>query len=183
LGQFALSPADFWRAPQKLNARMDAFNQSTDNAAANLTVDGAAALNKTIQCQPGIYYFSYAAQMTRDDGDGNQVPKEGMWSMFTASSAAMGQKRVPYHTANGILIDDKWLPNDGLVNVVSAQYPFGEPQQSFNNKKLKPGVWQVMPLLTNWDHIDFGGGMQRAGGTEGIKEFYLAHLQILERTQ
>ncbi|MDR0531849.1 MAG: hypothetical protein LBG83_07290 [Oscillospiraceae bacterium] len=181
LGQFRLSPADFWRAPWKLNERMEAFNQSNDRAAVDLSLDGAAALNKTIQCQPKIYYFSYAAQMTQDDGSGNQVPKDGMWDMFTEPSAAMGKKRAPYRTPGGILVDEKWLPNDGLVNVVSAQYPFGEPHRAYNAKKLSPGVWQVMPLIENWDHMDFGGGMQKRGGTPGIKEFYLRHLRLLER--
>jgi len=40
-------------------------------------------------------------------------------------------------------------------------------------------VWQAMPVIKNWDHIDFSGGM-RIGGVRGIEAFYLELARMLE---
>jgi len=108
------------------------------------------------------------------------VPKDHVWSMFRSTSEAMGKKRAPHTTPGGVLIDDSWLPNDGLVNVVSAQYPLGEPHKPYNANKIERGVWQVMPTLSGFDHVDFAGGMQRLGGVEGYEAFFLGIVEILE---
>jgi len=180
LGHFGMSVTDFWRAPWKTFETKRAFDESADRAEVDLTVDGAAALNEALQCLPGVYYFSYYAQKTRDDGKGNQVPGEGMWFLFRGTAAAMGLRRAPYYTAGGTLIDDAWLPNDGLVSVVSARYPFGEPHRDYDPADVRPGVWQVMPVIEEYDHMDFAGGLQRFGGAPGIRAFYLALAQMLE---
>ena len=48
-------------------------------------------------------------------------------------------------TEGGIHIDDSWKNNDGLVNVVSAQYPFGESHTVFPEDKedIQAGIWYV----------------------------------------
>ena len=183
LGHFGMSFANFWRAPWKAFEVKRAFDESADRAEADLSVDGAAALNKSIQCLPGIYYFSYYAQKTRDGGDGSQVPEAGMWALFRGPAAAMGLRRAPYYTAGGTLIDDAWLPNDGLVNVISARFPFGEPHRDYDPADVRPGVWQVMPVIDVYDHMDFAGGLQRLGGAPGIREFYLSLARMLEGTE
>jgi triacylglycerol lipase len=181
LGQFGVSARNFYRSPVQAWRAADTFLDRRDNASYDLTIDGAAQLNKTVHCQPGIYYFSYAAQATEPDAEGNQVPKGFVWSMFRDTSAAMGKKRAPFTTPGGVRIDDSWLPNDGLVNVVAAQYPLGEPHKPYDAGKLERGVWQVMPTLTGFDHVDFAGGMQRPGGVEGYEAFYLGIVEILEK--
>ena len=180
LGHFGMSFAGFWRAPWKTFETKRAFDESADRAEVDLTVDGAAALNEALQCLPGIYYFSFYAQKTRDDGKGSQTPGDDMWFLFRGTSAAMGLRRAPYYTAGGTLIDDAWLPNDGLVSVVSARYPFGEPHRDYDPADVRPGVWQVMPVIEEYDHMDFAGGLKRFGGAPGIREFYLALAQMLE---
>ena len=179
LGHFGISLKSFWRAPWKVADTYKSFIEGSDNVFSDTNIDGAAVLNKTIQCLPGITYFSYAAQMSHDDGSGNQVPNDGMSFLFKSASRAMGLKREPYRTAGGVLIGDEWLPNDGLVNVISALYPFNAPHKTYNAKKVETGIWQVMPMIENWDHFDFGGG-QSIGGAEGVMEFYLALAQMLE---
>ena len=176
---FGASMADFYRSPVTTWRATEAFLDQKDGAAWDLTVDGAKALNRTIRCQKGIYYFSYAAQATEPDAEGNQVPKDFVWGMFRDSSTIMGKKRPPYTTPGGVRIDDSWLPNDGLVNLVSAQYPFGEPHKAYNAKKIVRGVWQVMPTVTNFDHVDFAGGFT-PGGVEGVNEFYVGIAEMLE---
>ncbi|MCL2031289.1 MAG: alpha/beta fold hydrolase, partial [Oscillospiraceae bacterium] len=129
LGQFGISARDFYRHPLRTWKAGDTFLEQKDSAAYDLTVDGAKELNEGIRCQPNIYYFSYAAQATEPDAAGNQVPKDFMWSMFLETSVSMGKKREPFTTPGGVLIDDSWLPNDGLVNVVSARYPLNAPHK------------------------------------------------------
>ena len=181
LGQFGLSAKAFYRHPVQAWKAADAFLEQEDSAAYELSVDGAKALNDTIKCMPGVYYFSYAGQATAPDAEGNQVPTDAVWSMFKSSSAAIGKKRPAFTTPGGVRIDDKWLPNDGLVNLVSAQYPFGEPHKKYDQKKIERGVWQVMPTVAGFDHADFGGGMQKLGGKEGFKELQMGVVGILEK--
>jgi len=179
LGHFGMSPKGFWRAPWNVFKVKRAFDENPDGAQVDLTVDGAAAVNEGIQCLPDIYYFSYYACKTLDDGNGNQVPKDGMWFLFRKPSSAMGLRREPYTTPGGTRIDDAWMRSDGLVNVISALYPFGEPHQDYDPADLRPGVWQVMPVIEEYDHMDFAGGLH-LGGAPGIKEFYLSVAQLLE---
>jgi triacylglycerol lipase len=180
LGQFGIDARSFYHTPIKAWKAGDALLEQKDNAAYDLTIDGAKAINDGIRCQPGIYYFSYTAQATAPDAAGNQVPGDNVWSMFQETSAAMGKKRAPFTTPGGVTIDDSWLPNDGLVNVVSARYPLNAPHKTFDPGNIERGVWQVMPVITNFDHNDFAGGMQQLGGPEGFKELYYGIAEMLE---
>jgi hypothetical protein len=174
LEHFNIGFWDFWKAPWKAIGNFKNYNNGSDSALKDLTVDGAAALNRSIHCLPRIYYFSYAGKFTEDDGQGNQVPKDGMISLLQKDAVAMGQKREPFTTAGGILIDAKWAASDGIVNTVSAQFPFGEPHQDYSPKKLKPGVWNVMPLVA-WDHIRY------IRSADDVCAFYLDLIHLLER--
>jgi len=181
LEQFGISFRDSRRALRKTAAAINGFAGMADSAKRDLTVDGAAALNKTIRCQPGVYYFSYAAQMTRKDGDGNHVPKKGMTPVLRGVSVCMGRRRAPFQTAGGIWIDDAWLPNDGIVNLVSALYPFHEPRQDYDPDNLRPGVWQVMPVIPMRDHATLIAAAGPLGGGPVLRNFYLSLAQMLER--
>ena len=154
------------------------FDQTTDSAQYDLSVDGAQEVNRGIRCQPDIYYFSYAADVTRENKAGERVPLTRTNLLIAECSLRMGQKRDPVTTPGGITLDDGWLPNDGLVNTISALYPFREPHQVYSEKTIRPGIWQVMPVIAGWDHLDFCGGM-RPGGTKGVKEFYHGLAQML----
>jgi len=179
LAHFGFRADEFYRNPVSAWRVTGAFLEQKDGAAYDLTVDGAKALNKTIRCQKGIYYFSYAGQATEPDAAGNQVPGKAVWSFFADTSAKMGKKRPPHTTPGGVRIDDSWLPNDGLVNLVSAQYPFGEPHKPYDPENIERGVWQVMPTVAGWDHVDFGGGFT-PGGVAGYKEFMLGIAEMIE---
>ena len=183
LGQFGLRAWDFYRHPIRTWHAVDEFAQAKDSAGYDLTIDGAKEVNQGIKCQSGIYYFSYCAQATEADAAGNQVPKDLVWKMFQGTSAAMGKKRPAFTTPGGIRIDDSWLPNDGLVNVVSARYPFNEPHKAYDPRKIERGVWQVMPTIMNYDHVDFGGGFQVKGGPEGFWELYFGIAEMLEQLE
>ena len=179
LEHFGISSKDFYRAPWKALDTFRVFDKSADRADTDLSIDGAAALNKAIQCLPGVYYFSYYGQMTRDDGKGGQAPKDSISPLMRRIAREMGERRDPFRTAWGILVDNSWLPNDGLVNVISGKYPFTEPYRAYDPDNLRAGVWQVMPMV-EYDHIDFWGGL-RIGGAPGYHAFCLAHMAILEQ--
>ena len=167
------------QGPRTLLANYDGFSKGTDTASYDLSVDGAARVNKGISCQPGIYYFSYAAQASEPDGKGNHVPTDVVSLMFRSGAKSLGQKCEPFTTAGGIRIDDSWLPNDGMVNVISALYPFNEPHREYDAERVKPGIWNVMPIVTKYEHADFCGGPMRIGGAPGLKVFYLELAQLL----
>ena len=181
LEHFGISFRDSRRALRKTAGAINAFANTADSAKRDLTIDGAAALNKTIRCQPGIYYFSYAAQMTRKDSDGNHVPKKGMTLILRDVSVCMGRRRAPFQTVGGIRIDDIWLPNDGIVNLVSALHPFSEPHQDYAPDNLRSGVWQVMPVIPTWDHATFISATGSLGGGPALREFYFSLAQTLDR--
>ena len=177
--QFGVSFSDFLQAPKKITGAVLSLKEIEDSAKTDLTVDGAAALNETIRCQPGIYYFSYAALCTQLDLDSSQVPRKDMIFLLRGNAADMGRKREPFRTAGGILIDDAWLPNDGQVNLISALYPFNEPHQGYDPENLRPGVWQTMPVIEGRDHITCVGRVSVGGGGY-LKKLYASAVNILE---
>ena len=183
LGQYGMSFLEFWLRPWEI-ANTCRFFTSTgvERADLEMTIDGAAKLNEQLECLPDIYYFSYTALMTEEDGQGNQVPQKGMWTAFRGLAGDMGARRA-FTTPGGIFVDETWLPNDGQVNLVSARHPFDEPARAYDPEHMQSGVWQLMPTLEQ-DHFDFAGGVKHMfGGTPGTKEFYLGMAQMLEATQ
>ena len=72
----------------------------------------------------------------------------------------------PFSTAmgrDGAGIPRDWLPNDGLVNTISARYPGGAPHADFvPGQTPQRGVWQVLPL-EHLDHLAAIGGVMNNG--------------------
>jgi len=65
--------------------------------------------------------------------------------------------------------DDRWKPNDGLVNTISATAPFDEASETVSDPAaltpdaLKPATWYVMPTVRG-DHgtiIGLGRSMEQ----------------------
>ncbi len=103
-------------------------------------------INEKIDTVDGVYYFSYAYQGTRKALIGNlQVPTSKTFLPLRPLTRMLGAYSTNH--VSDYPIDESWLPNDGLVNVVSALYPFGEPFENYNGQTdLKTGVWNVMPV-------------------------------------
>ncbi len=169
---------------KKLNtakiSEIKSFSESKDNAGYDLSVFGAHMLNEKIKTQEGIYYYSYACCLTEDDGKGNQIPLDTMQDFFLDISANMGKKKEPFTTSFGLTIDDSWLPNDGIVNTISAVRPFAETGVDFDENNIPSGIWNLMPVLAQ-DHTFFMGGIT-SGNSKELREFYLSHLQIIDST-
>lgn len=148
------------------------FLSHDDNAFLDLTIDKALDINDDIEIQPNVYYFSYAGDQTITDiRTGNHTPSPSMWPLFWPGSINMG-KYYDQTTAGGVSIDKSWLPNDGMVNTVSALYPINHSlqcltksnQQGYTNcdgythTEYQPGIWYVMPVQA-CDHLQFIGGI------------------------
>lgn len=158
-------------------SKLSAFINSKDNAFYDLTIDGAAEINKTIRTQPGVYYFSYAGTKTsKSRWTGNYVPNWGINALMFPYAYAIG--KYTGVTAGGKVIDEKWLENDGLVNTISARAPFDEPSRVYySGEEVQQGIWYIMPTQ-NMDHLEFSGGMLNISWSK-VRNFYLQHLEIV----
>ena len=146
-----------------------------DFAAYDMHIDNALALNATIETRPDVYYFAVPCSATYPGKDGTQVPKTTwMEGMFRKTSRYMGA--YSGITAGGVVIDDSWKENDGLVNTVSSYAPIGAPAQAFDPGNIQPGVWNEMPVFQG-DHMSIIGGMTIK---KDIRPFYLDLLQMID---
>lgn len=143
------------------------FSEGTDNAAYDLSPDGAQELNKKIKLVDNIYYFSYSYLTTETSAlTGKQIPKSSTLPVLIIPATLMG--RYSTNTKTDFKIDETWLPNDGLVNVVSARYPIGDEYQEYDAENIVKGKWNVMPTLPG----DHGTVISMNVGAEETHNFY-----------
>lgn len=174
------------------------FMSHNDNAFLDLTIDKSLEINKGIEIQPNVYYFSYAGDQTSTDPlTGNHyptvsaIPSNGMSALMMPGSINMG-KYCDKYTAGGIYIDRSWLPNDGLVNTVSALYPTTTDKNTteclkrdgtqgwinydgYSDITFRPGIWYVMPV-TRADHMQFVGGI----ANKSVIETHLFYRNLMD---
>ena len=75
----------------------------------------------------------------------------------------------------GIVADESWFENDGLVNTISALAPFNAPQTEYKAGEVKAGEWNIMPVYDG-DHMSLQGGMMK---TNDVRDFYVEHLSMI----
>ena len=199
LDQFGIRKDDNETFAQALDRvlRSD-FLSHNDNAFLDLTIDKSLEINKGIEIQPNVYYFSYAGDQTSTDPlTGNHyptvsaIPSNGMSALMMPGSINMG-KYCDKYTAGGIYIDRSWLPNDGLVNTVSALYPTTTDKNTteclkrdgtqgwinydgYSDITFRPGIWYVMPV-TRADHMQFVGGI----ANKSVIETHLFYRNLMD---
>ena len=124
------------------------ISSGKDHAGYDLSPDGAAALNRRIRLCPDVYYFSYAYQTTGDsDLFYTQKPRSDTLPVLYPLALAMGAFNGT--TPGGIRIDETWQKNDGLVSVISALYPFGDPNTPLPpQNEIRKGIWNIAPVRT-----------------------------------
>ena len=144
-----------------------------DYADYDMQIDHALQLNRRIVTQPDVYYFSVPCSYTKQQPDGNHRPKRRMESLFVMRSCQIGA--YSGKTRGGVLIDDSWRENDGLVNTVSASHPFGEPFRELDREHITPGIWNVLPVYDG-DHMSLQGGLMHK---HDIRDFYLDLLTMI----
>ena len=168
---------------QTMTALMEQFTNrkrddriEEDYADFDLHVDGALALNETLQTSDSLYYFSFACSATTKQQSGvHAVDPAVTEPLFRASGNRIGQ--FTGETKGGYPIDESWLENDGLVNTISAEAPFGAPRKTFDEEDVPRGVWNVMPIVRG-DHMSLQGGFFL---TNDVKPLYTEHLSRINR--
>lgn len=151
------------------------FSSGTDNAAYDLSPDGAAELNKTIKTVDDVYYFSYSYLTTQESGlTGKQIPVLKTLPVLMPTATLMG--RYSNNTVTDFPIDETWLPNDGLVNVVSARYPTGEEWQEYDSENIVKGKWNVMPTRSG----DHGTVIGLYADPQGTRNFYSELAKLID---
>ena len=143
LDQFGINPAD---GSLNIDETLESFfSLGTDHAGYDLSPDGAAKINSYVKAVDGVYYFSYAYCTTKQGTlVSSQVPDSGTLPVLYPFALAMGSFKGTT-TKDGIIIDETWQPNDGLVSVVSARNPAGEEFEEYTEKTdIKKGKWYFM---------------------------------------
>ena len=116
-----------------------------DNGFYDLTTEGTDILNQKTSLNPNIVYKTYQGESTRPGQKENQKADVNMNIGYTLTANTIGKVK-----------DKAWRENDGLVSVISGQYPLNQAHTSATDQVQK-GVWQVTPVKHNWDHGDFVG--------------------------
>ena len=174
LDQFGLTEIN-GGLPEITAALEPILRRGTDHAGYDLSPDGAAALNEKIQLDPYAYYFSYAYRTTEAGSIlYNERPRGDTLPVLIPFALAMGSWQGK--TPGGITIDSAWLPNDGLVNVISAEYPFGDPHTVLGEDAPEKGVWSVAPLQTGHHGTVIGLG----ANAEETHAFYINLFQMID---
>ena len=153
-----------------------------DNAFDDLSVDGALALNARIAMQPGVYYFSEPGCRTVQSlVSYDHKPGLGMTPLLRPFASAMGRYYGAV-TPGGVPMDRTWLPNDGLVNTISARCPQGTSCRDVTDDtaSFAPGVWNVLPTR-QLDHLAMIGGVFNTNFVQ-TRRFYRAVMARIDDT-
>jgi len=168
-----------------LSAMTD-LNKESDSAYYDLTLKGADEINQRITTLGNSYYFSYPMDGTKNYsglllkgvvGDSND-----MMMLLVPVATIIGTYKSNTVNSN-YPINSEWLPNDGLVNTISAKAPFSEESVEFpegNIWEIGKGVWNVMPVMRG-DHGKPIGLMQDEAWTVSFYTEQLERIDDLSR--
>ena len=141
----------------------------TDCAGYDLDIDPAIALTETWHYSDEIYYFSLPCCMTDTDENGVTTCDESDFEFIYAGAATVMAEYTGV-TPGGVVCDESWQPNDGLVNTISAKAPFNAPMNDgYTGGKAAKGVFNVYPVYRG-DHMSLMGGLLN---NNNIREIYV----------
>jgi len=187
LDQFGITAAEDKNAQYVLDM-MEAshFLDGRDNAIYDLSIGGCNELKQGWQCYDNVYYFAYAGCTTHEVG-GYQLPNINTWVPYLGFATFMGsytnEKEIVLNTDGSVFgcIDEKWLPNDGMVNTITASYVFGCDHKDWDGV-VEPGMWITMPAY-GYDHMDYAGGLlEPSQNAPQTKAFYDEVMGNIEAT-
>lgn len=137
------------------------WTDTKDFSAWDLSTQGAKELNSWVVAQADVYYFSFATCATHKSlFTCKQVPNITINPLFIPFATLMGN-----YTSNNpdqIIIDEGWLPNDGVVNTISQDGPkLGSNDEIISYSGIPQlGKWNYMGLLDNTDHLNSIGQLR-----------------------
>lgn len=147
-------------------AKCIALAHSNDHAGYDMTFRGAKELLERFPQPQGTYFFSVAANGTKENKLGMTVPADfnfkNILSFISPIVALLSA--LPVNAGN--VPGKEWAANDGLVPVISAQYPFGRDHADYNeNTELQKGVWYVLPVVEGANHgYGMSGSLEKLEG-------------------
>ncbi len=148
-----------------------------DNAAYDI-FPGDRDINKRIKYVDDIYYLSYSFCTTIENPyDNTHFPKAETNPVLLIAAYIIG--RYNRRTPSGEAFDSRWYANDGLVNVISARHPNGEPWQEYEGGRPVLGKWNVMPTREG----DHGTAIGLGADKEKTHNFYLEMFELIESSR
>lgn len=139
-------------------------DEEGDNGLYDMHPDNAAKLNETIKSVDSIYYFTVPCCSSGESCLGNTKPiyKITDLQFWLPATILCNMNTV---TEGGIVIDEAWQPNDGMVNTISEIGPFNA---EFNYVEKTPaevtdftfstGVYNVFPTYEG-SHMSIMGNI------------------------
>lgn len=169
---------------EKMAGRMMSRNNSggaeklsdDDCAAYDMHIDNALKLNEKLKLYEGTYYFSQPCNGTVKK-ENDYVPKKDMEVMFSRTSRIMGC--YSGKTRGGFITGEDWKMNDGLVNTISATFPFYNEHKQYDRNNVEKGIWNVFETYDG-DHMSLQGGLMH---THDIFPYYRNLLKMLDELQ
>ncbi len=140
------------------------FGKAKDNVFADIHIDRAAELNRSIECPKNLYLFAVTGNGTKKGKDGNWVRDSIMFPLFAPFAKSLG--KFPDQTIAGVAIDEGWRMNDGIVPVESGRHPTTEPWCEFEDVKGEPirkGIWHALPTVWGDHGTVIGGSLSFIG--------------------
>ncbi|MVN86224.1 triacylglycerol lipase [Deinococcus sp. HMF7620] len=149
---------------------------STDQAAYDLSPDGAAALNRWVGRSRTTRYFSWETNATTPGLlSGWHYPTLTMNPVMSVVAFPYAPPLSPglgniggRSPAGAVTYDRSWWPNDGLVPNKSMNAPLNETSAAYSSGVTAPGSWSRLGRVSGYDHIDITGNLS----FRDVKAFY-----------
>lgn len=134
-----------------------------DNGLYDMHPDNAATLNESIKAVDSIYYFTVPCCTSKETCFGTTAPKLKITDLqFLLPAFIMSSMKTV--TDGGIVIDEEWQKNDGIVNTVSeigpfnAQFNFIDSAPADTKMQFSTGIYNVFPVYEG-AHMSIMGNM------------------------
>ena len=178
LEQFGLTNTPGQKDSDSFREAVKKINSSDDHVEYDMSPEGSKAINDRIKITPEVYYFSYPYNSVKESKSGkSHLPSYTKFPFLSITSALMTND-MKRHADEGENLEKFY--NDGLVDTFSASHPHTEPYRIWDdNEKLRPGVWNVMPI-TQGDH---GSAIGLFESKEVTAKFYDDITELLYKTE
>jgi len=158
-------------------------SNNRDLSVYDLSIDGAAALNSWVRTSGNVYYFSINHKATNTGLiTGWQYPQASMNSALVPAAypnawpLPQGMGNIQRVTPAGIVVNNAWWANDGLVSVNSMRGPSNATTINYTNQTPVKGKFQAKSTLNGYDHLDIVGISTWAAD---VRPLYRTHAALI----
>ena len=175
LEQFGLTSVKSEGIKAHINFRgISNFVRSGDNCGYDLSIRGAREMNEWLDIVPDIYYFSVTGETDVKLENGKYLPSAGLTTFLKPTSLVLCMLNGKEY--DGEALGEEWRPNDGMVPVISARAPFGEPVVDYQEgARVETGVWNFMPIIDGMSHVGYMGM-----DNDRYQQFYEYQMKLIE---